>query len=71
MPESSDITKVDQLFGGMHAFRAHVPIKSLDMSDGESSSTLPLGFLFRTVMQREVGFSRSELAPGGQSEFHL
>jgi hypothetical protein len=69
MPEDSG--KGDQFFCGMHAWRAHGLIKSLDMSDGESSSTLPAGILVRSVMQCECGFTRNELAPGRRFEFHL
>jgi hypothetical protein len=71
MPESSGITKGDQFLCGMHACRAHGLIKSLDMSDGESSSTLPAGILVRRVMQCECGFTRNELAPGRRFEFQL
>jgi hypothetical protein len=53
---------------GMHAFRAHVPIKSLDMSEGEKVQPFPLGFLSE-ALQRECGFTVTNSLKAGDLNF--
>jgi hypothetical protein len=49
-----------------HAFRAHVPVEGLHVSDSEPEFDLSRRVLVGSRMQGESGFARREFTPAGR-----
>src|ERR1700747_178148 len=56
--------------GEKHAFRAHVPVKSLDIDNSETQFDLACRVLVRSWVQSESAVARHELTPAGRFELH-